>query len=257
MGGLDDDRHFNLEYKVMALHFFALFEKLNFTCSGKTILEIGCGSGGILKAFKEKGASVKGYDLDQERINAGLRNISEVESGDALGFDKDLSRYDLILLSNVLEHLFDPYRFLINLHGKLIQYSRLFMIVIDVPNLEGAHEYGSCFRDFLNIGHLWYFTTMSLERLLNNAGFKVDAVFNRGAAMTLVCYPVRELIPNTNNSFSLSIGSINYANYKNDNNNSNRRAEHIMKSVCARRDGVLRRVAKSALLALRNKITCQ
>lgn len=62
MDGLSDEKHFALEFQVMSLYFFDVLEKINIPVDGLNVMEIGCGSGGILLAFKKKGAKVKGSE---------------------------------------------------------------------------------------------------------------------------------------------------------------------------------------------------
>ena len=88
-------------------------------------------------------------------------------------------------------------------------------MIIDIPNLESCYGYSDSFSKFLHIGHIWYFNSTTIERLLNQSGLKVDYIFSRKAAFTVVCSKNSENIKNTNNSYWGSISSINYANYIN------------------------------------------
>jgi len=184
MGGAGDAKTFALEYKVMASVFLDIFDQLGVPVSTSSFLEIGCGSGGILLALKDRGADVRGYDLDPNRVAAGRAMVEEIEVGDALADETDMSAYDCVIVSNVLEHLSDPTGFVERLSSRL-ECERT-IVVIDVPNLEGAHEYSSHFADFLTISHLWYFTSLSLQALLERAGLATIHIFNRGVAMTVL-----------------------------------------------------------------------
>jgi SAM-dependent methyltransferase len=212
MGGLNDQDHFDLERYLMSIPLEYCLYKVLGDIKNKSILEIGCGSGGILYSLKNDGMLVKGYDLDPDRIAYGQKYISEIFLGDAmevLGRDN----YDVLMLSNVLEHLHAPDAFLVELR-KHVKGNEL--IIIDVPNIDGCAQYGVKFTDFLHIGHLWYFSPVTLERLLNSTGFSVKYVLNRGAAMTIVCMP-SDVIKNDNNAHLNVISSINFANYKSNN----------------------------------------
>ncbi|MDQ1254634.1 MAG: class SAM-dependent methyltransferase [Euryarchaeota archaeon] len=133
----------------------------------------------------------------------------------------------MLLLSNVLEHLHEPQSFLSKISSKISD--TCVKIIIDVPNLEGCSEYSKkTFLDFLNISHLWYFNSISLERLLNNSGFSIDYIFNRGSAFSIVCRKNTVQKTNTNNSYWGSISAINYANYVNTPLNATERALVVM-----------------------------
>jgi len=233
MGNLDDNKHFMLEYKVMSLYFFDVLEKINIPVHELNVLEIGCGSGGILLAFKEKGAIVKGYDLDPHRIEYGRRYISEIEYADAMEFTGEWpDNINLLILSNVLEHLADPQKFMKAVQSKLKNGN--IKILIDIPNLDGAFAYSNqTFSDFLHIGHLWYFNSITIERLLNQAGLRIEFIFNRGAAFTIICSKSKVEISNVHNAFWNSISSINYANFTNEPGNVGYQASEAVKEICS------------------------
>lgn len=85
---------------------------------GMRILEIGCGEGGVLKAFINKGCVGVGVEFDEPRIeNAKFFMLEDVASG-AIRFvtkdiyrvdiDKDLNGlFDIIILKDVIEHIHD------------------------------------------------------------------------------------------------------------------------------------------------------
>lgn len=84
--------------------------------SGVRVLEIGCGEGGVLKAFFEKGCVCVGVDLDQLRIDLAWQLLKEEISEGRMEimnqnvYDEDfLSRFsasfDLIILKDVIEHI--------------------------------------------------------------------------------------------------------------------------------------------------------
>ena len=110
-----------------------------------------------------------------------------------------------------------PVEFLVSLHDKIENTN--VHVFIDVPNLEGAHSYyhnpaNNYVIEFLHISHIWYFTSLSLERLLNQVGFRVTYINNRGASMSVLCSKSEVPISNNNNSLMLSLSSIDYGNHK-------------------------------------------
>jgi hypothetical protein len=159
------------------------------------------------------GAKVAGVDLDEGAIKFGKQYIDELYCGDAHEYLKNVN-YDLLILSNVLEHLHNPLDFLLDLYKNIA--STHTKLVIDVPNLMGSHSYSNNFNKFLHIAHIWYFTPATLSKLLSLAGFTIDFIFDRGAGMLVICSKLDDLNSNINNqdsSFILSASAINYTNY--------------------------------------------
>lgn len=200
MGGLDDYTHFVLEKEIQALYFINLLKKYCNICgeiynpSNKKILEIGCGSGGILYSLKQEGYRVEGYDLDEYRINYGKQYIDELICADALDNHIEYLGVDYVLMSNVLEHIDDPKSLLRDLSVRISEKAK---IIIDVPNYEFLCDYSNNIR-FLHISHIWYFSPITLERLLRECGFKIVYVECRGAAMTMICEKADEEIQEYN-----------------------------------------------------------
>ncbi len=185
MDDLDEITLFYYEYKLMAGYLIKFFEKIKTELSGLKVYEIGCGSGGILLRLQEQGALVSGCDIDTRRANTGreLYNLSlEAKAAEELTRE-DLKGYNIILLSNVLEHLHQPLDFLKHLREIIPENARL---IVDVPNISNAAIYspGNGFSPFVRISHIWYFSVKSLKNLMGRAGFKMQTKNVRGPAFT-------------------------------------------------------------------------
>lgn len=87
------------------------------------VMEIGCGEGGVLIPFIERGMTVVGVDLNESRINnANALNEEAVSSGQATFlyknvYDEDfLAKYkhafDLIVLKDTIEHIPEQEKFI-------------------------------------------------------------------------------------------------------------------------------------------------
>lgn len=84
--------------------------------TGTRVLEIGCGEGGVLRPFYERGCECVGVDLDQPRIDLAHAFLKdEIASGHMLIMNQNvyeedfLKKYtgyfDLIILKDVIEHI--------------------------------------------------------------------------------------------------------------------------------------------------------
>lgn len=84
------------------------------------VLEIGCGEGGNLKPFVDKGCKrVVGVDMSEYRINlakdflSNCANYKNVELVVSDIYDADeIGQFDVIIMRDVLEHIFDQSKFM-------------------------------------------------------------------------------------------------------------------------------------------------
>jgi SAM-dependent methyltransferase len=139
--------------------------------SVKTVLDIGCGAGGVLEEFRRRGHQVSGCDFVESYINdARLRmpdaklhvgGLEQLEGG----------TFDLVLLSDVVEHLSDPLALFRELHPFLHDRS---LVYINVPGVFGisSTRFSGSFRAFTKIEHTWCHTLQSLDALMSAAGFE-------------------------------------------------------------------------------------
>jgi 2-polyprenyl-3-methyl-5-hydroxy-6-metoxy-1,4-benzoquinol methylase len=177
---------FNDEYK-RGLMIYEYLKDLNLfdkELKNKFVFEIGCGAGGILKAFRDMGFKVAGIDIDKKLLLFG-----KIEQGLDLkdGTLHEASFHktpDLIILSHTLEHILDPIKDLSVLH-KIIKMKSL--IYIEVPGVRYLRRGNYDFLDTLQNAHLYYFTLTSLKNLLINNGFSfvkgnefIRCIFRKG-----------------------------------------------------------------------------
>ena len=75
----------------------------------RSVLEIGCGSGFLGKAMEQNGVTYVGTEIDRNLLRFAEGNSLNVHdlSAEVLGTELD-SKFDLVLSSNVFEHVQDP-----------------------------------------------------------------------------------------------------------------------------------------------------
>ncbi|HWA10115.1 MAG TPA: class I SAM-dependent methyltransferase [Opitutaceae bacterium] len=135
---------------------------------GARILDVGCGSGGLLRRMQRYGFSdLTGVDpyTSIEADEPGFR-VMRAELT-ALG-----GGYDLIMMHHVLEHLADPKGSLGELRGRLAPGGRL-LVRIPVAASETARLYGP---DWFNLDpprHLLVPSRRGMELLAERSGFRV------------------------------------------------------------------------------------
>jgi SAM-dependent methyltransferase len=148
--------------------------------TGRSLLDIGCGSGGNLARFAESGFVTMGIEPDAEaRKVAG--KIGEIYEGTAEALPKEISgrKFDTVLFSHVLEHCIDPSAALANARKLVAPGGRL---IIEVPNNEAvAFQKFKQLWPFTDVPrHLHFFTESSLRELVKLAGFRPTAVLHVG-----------------------------------------------------------------------------
>ena len=97
----------------------------------KNVLEIGCGSGGIIYPFNELNISCRGIDYNEEYLEYGrLKGLSLI-SGDYKNTIQDNST-DLLILSHVMEHFTNPIKEMVEVIKKINHDKYL---LVEVPGI--------------------------------------------------------------------------------------------------------------------------
>lgn len=139
----------------------------------KKSLDVGCGSGFVLEAAKEKGWDAYGLDLNSDAVNAaknkGLKAFDE--KLESISVDR-FGQFDVITMYDVLEHSYDP-KAMLNSAVRLL--SEKGLIVIYVPNWEStAREVlGTNTFWIWGIFHLSYFTLRTLGNLVEESNLEI------------------------------------------------------------------------------------
>lgn len=134
------------------------------------VLDVGCGSGGILQYFIDKGHAGRGVDLDSTMVSFAVEEIGlDVRAGTVLGLPSD-EAYDLVIYSHVLEHLVDIPSELGRVHDLVAPGGAVY---VEVPGLRNIHEmYRGDFKRFVHIAHTYHFTLTTLSNMMRRYGFR-------------------------------------------------------------------------------------
>lgn len=153
------------------------------------VLDIGCGTGGITMVVNAgKRNTVIAIEPDEDRANlARSRGLDVHQRFFDEAFIEEQAPFDVVMLSDVLEHLADPTAML-KLVARALKPGGL--MLLSVPNvahwtvraslLIGRFEYKSA--GIMDATHLRWFTTKSLCRLIEAAGFEVRSVGHSAGA---------------------------------------------------------------------------
>lgn len=139
---------------------------------GKTILDVGAGTGDFLLAAKTKGWSVSGLEPnEQARALAKEKGISLVSSWQ----DLPQASFDVITLWHVLEHL--P-----NLENNIANIKSLLkpngILIIAVPNFKSwdAKHYKEFWAAYDVPRHVWHFSKEGIKSLFSSFQFKIEKI---------------------------------------------------------------------------------
>lgn len=144
-----------------------IYNFLSSICVPKNVLEIGVGAGGILSAFKDKGCDVLGLDYDDKYLDIARENNISVINGSIEKLESQ--KFNLIILSHVLEHIVDPQSFLKNIIKHLDHNG---VIYIEVPSLDNVNtvDYDYDLMLYFQNAHTIHYTKSSLMLLCKTVG---------------------------------------------------------------------------------------
>jgi 2-polyprenyl-3-methyl-5-hydroxy-6-metoxy-1,4-benzoquinol methylase len=149
----------------------------------RSIIELGCGEAPLGAAIKARQkARVAGIELDPQAAAVARKRIDAVYNGDVRYVVSILDEtFDVIIASEIIEHLDDPWSLLAELRRIATPGGRLIM---SIPNVAHASLVGDLLAgrfDYTYIGltcagHLRFFTRRSLEEMLSIAGWRVESM---------------------------------------------------------------------------------
>ncbi|MFH1240073.1 MAG: class I SAM-dependent methyltransferase [Candidatus Diapherotrites archaeon] len=178
------------------------------------MLDVGCGDGLFTALFKRKDREIFGLDIVEKNVllaqEKGIKakkcdlNCEKFPFGDKL--------FDLVLCSEVIEHIYDTEKFTRELNRVLKDEGKL---VISVPNIACWYNRGVLVMGQLPYyiesgstiafgsplgedvtGHVKAFTKKSLIELLEFSGFKIDKVTGSKINLTPHCTKKRHFAGN-------------------------------------------------------------
>lgn len=166
-------------------HDFSLWNHLpiyrKYIQAGQMILDIGCGGGPLSIFAASRGARVKGVDLSEKAIAENNKASQYLEMGN-LTFAcenfmeyHDATVYDVVMMTEVLEHLPDDRRALEKIHDLLAPQGSLLMSVPSV-NAPLHKRYVRAFgKDPFDerVGHLRRYNAVAIFNLLWESGFRI------------------------------------------------------------------------------------
>lgn len=199
------------------------FIKQTIDLKNKDICEIGAFDGLLLSLFKKNNNNVFGYEFnDDARVYAKKKYDIDLKEN----FLESKSKYDIIILSHVIEHFREPKEILIKIKSMLKENG---FIYIEVPNSPMLNEcsYNMLMR-YLNTEHIVNFNMYNLIKFAESADLKIVrseynnyniSIDNENLRISLL----EGSLPNFSNYFAFSlfalktliVPNVTFTNYKN------------------------------------------
>ena len=143
------------------------------------LIDIGCGFSQAILYFREKGISVRGVEPSPAAVEYGKSQNLDITSMEIEKFltSHNDKKYNIVTMFEVLEHLRNPEKILLDIKNNLISDDGL--LVIDVPN--DFNEFQLIANSEYKLGNWWvsppahvnYFSVDSLKNLLDLCGFEI------------------------------------------------------------------------------------
>ena len=134
------------------------------------LVDIGCGNGQYLRTAMQLGWEAWGVDLDPLAVEAAKKTGATVSQGGFPDTGLPSGHFDIVTLSHVIEHIYDPLAALQEAFRVLKPGGKIWLAT---PNLEsfGHARFRSHWRGLEPPRHLILFTSQSLVKVLVAAGF--------------------------------------------------------------------------------------
>ena len=150
--------------------------------SGLRILDVGCGGGLLTEPLQRLGANVTGLDASAEAIKAAKEHASVVgldidyRIGDLSTIPNELDQFDVVIASEVIEHVLDPQSFIEEIHKLISPGGKLIITTLNrsLMSLLGAKIFAEYLLKIVPVGtHDWrkFIKPSELNSMLRSARF--------------------------------------------------------------------------------------
>lgn len=162
------------------------------SCKAKSILDLGCGNGWLTQILSKKGYNAFGVDNSTSGIELANKRLPgkffvvDAEK-DELPIQLSREKFDLILSSEVIEHLYSPRKY-ISFCKKILERGGEGKLVLTTPYhgylknifLSVSGKMDSHFTALWDHGHIKFWSQKTVTKLLEEQGFKVESFVGAG-----------------------------------------------------------------------------
>ena len=157
-----------------ALNRFNYIKKFIKKSNNLNVLEIGASNGLLLSLFKKENFNVFGYELNENARKNAFKKYG-IEMKEDFLKDKDINKnkYDIVIMSHILEHFINPKYILNNIHnfiGGGVN-SILFIEIPYTPNYKIVSK--EDMKVFFETEHTVHFNEKNISLLIKECNFKI------------------------------------------------------------------------------------
>lgn len=142
-----------------------------------SVLDAACAEGYGLELLEEFGLRTYGADISEEYLNTARtrsKSFLKVQDFDSPDWPAEFRELDAVICFETIEHVHKPECLLGHLHDTLIEGG---LLLLSVPNerFEKIDENGNNYDPY----HLHIFSNEDIERMLYEAGFRIEAMYGQ------------------------------------------------------------------------------
>jgi SAM-dependent methyltransferase len=130
------------------------------------VLDVGCGPGGVLTAFALAGRETAGVEPSEHHSAYAREQGHAVQTGLFGEVELPAGAFDLVIVTQTLNHLLDPRSALRALRALLSEHGLLFLEVQNFP------EFARRARRSITVDHPYYFAAETLECMARRTGLE-------------------------------------------------------------------------------------
>lgn len=147
------------------------------------ILDLGCGNGLMMDVLRSKGCVLEGIDIAPSVVRTARKKgfTTHQLSLEGKWAHKITNKFDLVMASEIIEHIFDTDRFLEEIRKVLTKNGELIITTPNVASLGrrallllGKNPILEITARKSDVGHIRYFTRSEMRNLVSEHGFVVD-----------------------------------------------------------------------------------
>jgi len=148
---LDPKKKWEQQYLATKYHILPFLKEVISLSDLSNVLEIGCGEGGVLKAFCDEGYTCYGVDIASHRIESARHILSDdvrakrvtfyaADVHDTETFAHLMGQVDLLILKDAIEHIYQQEKILQVLHQFVRPGGHVFIAFPPWWNPFGGHQ---------------------------------------------------------------------------------------------------------------------